>query len=341
MIDDGSVEARIASVADKAQAGVSIKGTTQVDIDWFLGLRCEQIKSGKPLVELLEGIAGGLPVRLDVTVCNMEDPHHSWEGVFRSVGIGLSLMLQVGQPASVPQGRRDAQLAEQKHWEIDCQSGQRAQVVRRTAESEVRVLMDFSEYAKPKCQFTVSNSIRVDGLSDLLELLCQKTRVRLEIDFRATRLSSSHVVMEDVGMVMGRTLQEIMVKRMAESGINGAGSSLTSVDDFGAPIHVGLSVEGRKFWTFVPMTISFDDLRRDFLVGHDVGRGLFTEDLDDFIDGFSGGLGGSVVIHVRGPVSPREGWPLIFQALGSAIAEALKPNPSRKGVPPGVKATLA
>jgi hypothetical protein len=168
--------------------------------------------------------------------------------------------------------------------------------------------------------------------------------MRLEVDFTATRLSSSHVVMEDVGMVVGRTLKEVFVERMRRWGVNGAGSSVAApgdLDPAAGPVHVALSVEGRKFWTFVPFHGSVAEFRRGFLIGHDVGDGLFSEDLDDFIDGLSGGLTASVVVHVRAPVGPREGWPLVFRGLGAALAQALDRNPYRKGVIAGVKATLA
>jgi HAD superfamily hydrolase (TIGR01509 family) len=341
MIDDGSAEVSITAVASAAESGVTIKGTSQVDVDWFLSLRCEQIKLGKPLIELLNGIASKLPAKIDITICSLEDPHHTWEGVFRSIGIALNHMLRLTAPAK-RETVSAASVAVETPWRVQKISNQSVEVIRRTAESLVRVLMDFSGYAAPKCRFEVSESIHVDGLSEMLDLLCRGAGMRLEVDFRAITLSSSHVVMEDVGMVMGRTLQEIFIQRMNEMGVNGAGSSVSSTCDLEkAPVHVGLSVEGRKFWTFVPMAISFDELRRSFLVGHDVGRGLFSEDLDDFIDGFSGGLTGSVVIHIRKEISPQEGWPLIFESLGKAIAQAMQPNPFRIGVPPGVKATLA
>ncbi|MBV8269839.1 MAG: HAD family phosphatase, partial [Planctomycetaceae bacterium] len=92
MIDDGSAEVRLEA---NAPGRLSLKGVGGVDLDWFLGLRCEQMSSGKPLVEILGGIADAVPVHLDVTVCSVEDPHHSWEGVFRSVGSAfLRLMVE-------------------------------------------------------------------------------------------------------------------------------------------------------------------------------------------------------------------------------------------------------
>ena len=65
--------------------------------------------------------------------------------------------------------------------------------------------------------------------------------------------------MEDTGMVVGKALREILVKRMMDLGINGAGSSIRKPLDFTAQkISVGVSVEGRKFWRFVPLNTTYN-----------------------------------------------------------------------------------
>ncbi|CAK0772540.1 conserved hypothetical protein [Gammaproteobacteria bacterium] len=342
MIDDGSAEIRIIA-AQKSE--LSLKGTARIDLNWFLTSRCEQLSSGKPLVKLLEGIAAAFPLLIEITVCSFEDPHHTWEGIFRSVGVALNRLLIIDSPnAESMEVTETAQNldADERHWVLLHESPMVVELLRKTAESEVRVVLDFSRSGPPHCYFQVADSIHVDGLIDLLGELTHHAHCQLELAFKATRLSSSHVVMEDTGMVIGRALKIILVQRMQSYGINGAGSSVSSPAELDqSPIGVGLSVEGRKFWTFVPFHATHDEFRRQFLIGHTVGRGLFSEDLDDFIDGFAGGLSGSILVHVRRSISPQEGWPLIFRGLGKAIADTLAPNPARKGVPPGVKATLA
>ena len=68
---------------------------------------------------------------------------------------------------------------------------------------------------------------------------------------------------------------------------------------------------------------------------------LFAEDLDDFLAGLAGSLGCSIMVHLKELPDPAERWPLLFRALGCALCEAFAPNPYRRGVCPGVKATLA
>ena len=66
-----------------------------------------------------------------------------------------------------------------------------------------------------------------------------------------------------------------------------------------------------------------------------------SEDLDDFLDGLSWGLGCSIVIHIKDLPSAEDAWRMIFKGLGKALREVFEINPYRKGVAPGVKANLS
>lgn len=335
MIDDGSAEVYLR----RAAAGrATFRAIGSAEVAWFLGLRCEQISNGTPMQRLLDGLAEALRMEIDVTICAVEDPHHTWEGIFRSVGIALSRMVALPPPAEPP---ASSPLPAQSGWFVEQSSLDAACVSRRTAESIVRVQVDWTGYAPPACRFDVAPSISVTGLGQLLDIFCHAAGCRLDVEFIATRLNSSHVVMEDTGMVLGRAIREMFEQRMARTGANGAGSSLADPAELDQAIHVGVSIEGRKFWKYVPFAESYESFRRNFLIGHLVGEGLFSEDLDDFIDGLSGGMGCSVMVHVRRPIGAAEGWPLVFRGLGLALAMALTANPYRRGVTPGVKATLA
>ena len=46
------------------------------------------------------------------------------------------------------------------------------------------------------------------------------------------------------------------------------------------------------------------------------------------------------MVHIRQPIEPDLGWKLIFSHLGNALKGVFAPNPYRRGVPPGVKATM-
>ena len=349
MIDDGSCEV---ALRRDSKGNARLRSVDQVDLDWFLALRCEQLRNGQPLVRMLHGLGAGCGVDLDILVTSVEDPHHTWEGIFRGVGIGLSKLAAVRE---LPEPADDARPSVASHagqptrheasvergWNVWHSSPTAARLRRETAESVVDLEL---ELGNPGAEFalTVSDSISVGGVSDLLREFAQAAGLHVTVRFNATRLSSSHVVTEDIGLALGRALRCVAVERMVAFGINGAGSSIGSVDDLtSAPIRVGVSMEGRKFWKFVPLNSDYASLRKAFLIGHTLPNGLFSEDLDDFIDGFAGGLGASVMIHVDSGVDPAAGWQLVFGGLGSAMKELLAHNPDRRALAPGVKATLA
>jgi HAD superfamily hydrolase (TIGR01509 family) len=330
MIDDGSAEVRIAR-GEGPRAGARLTGAG-VDVDWFVTLRCEQLPNGEPLVELLNGLAEGAGVGIEVTVTSLEDPHHTWEAIWRGVGValrGLSRTLAETDVALEP-------AAPAGGLEVVESGPTRAVVERTTAETTCRVALDLGDPAFD-CRIETSESVHSGGLADLVERFAARAGLGATIDFSALALSSSHVAAEDVGMTIGAALKVLASERMAASGIEGAGSSLNGTV---RPIRVGISFEGRKFVRFAPVGWSYDELRRA-LIGQTLSNGLFSEDLDDFVDGFAGGMGCSVVVHWEPVNDPDEAWGLVFDGLGAAVAELLRANPARRGVIAGVKGTLA
>jgi HAD superfamily hydrolase (TIGR01509 family) len=339
MIDDGSAEVSI-DITDTP--ALHLEAIPNFDLDWFLSLRCEQIQSGQPLVELAQGLAHGLGAHISIKVCSVEDPHHTWEGIFRSIGIALNKMFTPRHPAALPFEEKITENISEGEISVLANSLHYSKVRRGTAESHVEVAVDFSQQRPNNFTFNVAPSIDVSELHRLLESLAEEAGFTLQINFNATVLSSSHVVLEDTALVLGRALLEILTLRMVQWGVNGAGSSVITQQDFETQaIRVGISVEGRKFWKFVPFNVSLDKVRQNFLIGHNVYNHLRSEDLDDFLDGLSGGLACSIIIHIDELIAPNEGWQLLFQNMGKALHEVFALNPYRKGVPPGVKATLS
>ena len=340
MIDDGSAEIVI-SLSENSDSVLQMEAVPNLDLQWFLNCRCEQMASGKPLVTMLEGLAKGLKARIHVRVCSAEDPHHTWEGIFRGVGISL---FQIFAPEISENNYGDCAAEEnvsQGEISILSRSCNSAEVSRGTAESFVKVKVDFSGEMTNDFRFAVSSSINVSGLPELFSLLAHHAGFSLRIDYNATVLSSSHVVLEDTGLVLGRALKEILILRMEKYGINGCGSSIGSPEDSETQnIRVGLSAEGRKFWKFVPFRDSLDQIRKLFIIGQNICGRVYSEDLDDFLDGLAGGLGCSILIHIKQLPDPDAGWKELFANMGKALKEVYSANPFRKGVPPGVKATL-
>jgi HAD superfamily hydrolase (TIGR01509 family) len=341
MIDDGSAEVLVDIGAPSGALRIASRG--EVSLDWFLSLRCEQLQSGAPLQDFLGGFAAGLGATIDIAICSAEDPHHTWEGVFRAIGIALS---RIYSPRDALAASADGASAE--HIRVLGDVSIRTlgmgfcEVTRSTAESDVVLSVDFSRQEPSAIHLQVGPSISTEGVSELLLAFADHAGISLRLSFKASVLSSSHVLFEDAALVLGRALLELLVMRMMSQGAEGAGSNIHNAADLqNLPVGVALSVEGRKFWSFVPFEESYSELRRRILVGQDVCGALRSEDLDDFVDGLAGGLSASIMIHVRRVVSPKETWLGVFSGLGQAIAEAFLPNPYRQGVPPGVKGTLS
>jgi imidazoleglycerol phosphate dehydratase HisB len=342
MIDDGSAEVQV--VRDR-NAKLHLTAIAGIELDWFLSLRCEQLRSGYPLQALLQGLCQGLAAGISIRICSALDPHHSWEAVFRGVGDALAQIFpapETGCPLPSPLERDLAQ----EGLLIQYRSATAAAVVRETAESRLRVAIDFGQPATAHLTYRGSEpeqfrgTTALKGLQQLLAALASQAGCALIVEFSTRVLSSSHVLLEDSGLVIGRALREILVRRMIDFGVNATGSSLLTARDLQAPLALGISVEGRKFLQLVPFTQTREQLYRQLILGHTVAGGLFSEDLDDFLDGLCWGLGCSMVLHCRQPQTADLAWPQVFALLGTALARTFIPNPNRRGVPAGVKAGL-
>ena len=62
MIDDGSAEISVRL----GEAKLELSAVPGLDLAWFTSLRCEQMDSGAPLIELLEGLAEGIRASIGV-----------------------------------------------------------------------------------------------------------------------------------------------------------------------------------------------------------------------------------------------------------------------------------
>jgi len=345
MIDDGSAQVSVTL----GKSGLEFSSVGGVELNWFLNSRCEQISSGAPLVELATGLSQGLQALITAEIWTVEDPHHTWEGIYRGIGIALG---KIFMPVKEREERTTALLNDLRIEKLDGSSeivvserGVQSSTVRRgTAETGITVRLDFENPLTRNFEIEVDQSIfeAVRNAEKLLSAFADSLGVGLEVNFKAIELSSSHVVMEDIGLVVGRALLEILKQRMVDYGVNVAGSSLATVEDaLNKNVRVGISVEGRKFWRLIPKDGNFQKLKGEFVIGQNVLGGLRSEDLYDFLDGLSGGMSASLMIHITDYSDPEAGWIEIFTGIGGALKEAFLVNPYRRGVPPGVKATLA
>lgn len=338
MIDDGSAEI---SVSRAAIGGAKLDAANFAGEE-FVRMRCEQLPSGTPLQAMLKGLADGAAVEVQVTVGSLRDPHHTWEAIWRGVGVCLrdlsSELRQAAKavpvaPSPVASDDGDEPVVGQALSDVA------AKAVRRTAETLCEAEIELGK-AGLQIETSTSPSVRVEGMNELLEELMRAANVGGRITFRALELSSSHVVAEDLGMAMGIAFRALAVERMHVLGIEGAGASRSHGPGDSSQVRVAISWEGRKAVTFVPIGRSIEDFRRS-LIGCTLESGLFSEDLDDFLEGFAEGMRASVIVHWGPDGSPDTDWHAVFRGLGEALAQLLEVNACRRGLIAGVKATLA
>lgn len=345
LIDDGSCEVTLTRMPSITDGVMMLTGVAGYDAERFVGLRVEQLSDGRALVDVLQGIARACGLWIKVDIASVEDPHHTWEAIFRAVGValrGLSPVLLAhadgtGATVAAPDEPRAAKGYGLTRTESALLGGVR--VLRTTAESECMVEVAVGDGPLALTMAT-SPSVRSDGLIDLVAGLGAAAGLTGTIAFSALELSSSHVVAEDVGMTLGAALKELATDRMNAFGIEGAGSSIADAAAPLAPIRVGVSWEGRKFLQLVPVGWTREQLR-DQVIGGTLSSGLFTEDLDDFLDGLVGGMGVSVVVHWEPVADLDAAWRLVFTGLGAALGGLLAPNHAKRALIAGVKATLA
>lgn len=345
LIDDGSCEVTLERT--RSGAGLVVLGGA-VDTERFVAMRVEQLATGRPLVRVLEGLARACGLRVRIDVASLEDPHHTWEAIFRAVGIALrglsqTLIAHADGTGDTRVARDDGRAAKGYGLRVESATPEAVRVVRTTAESTCVTELATTGTGL-ELTLATSDSVHCDGLIDLVARLGAAAGLAGTIDFTALELSSSHVVAEDVGMTLGAALKDLATQRMDAFGIEGAGSSVDAnpagADAPTEPIRVGVSWEGRKFLQLVPIGWTREQLR-DQLIGGTLTSGLFTEDLDDFLDGFVGGMGCSVVVHWEPVADLDSAWALVFSGLGTALGGLLAPNHAKRALIAGVKATLA
>ena len=337
MIDDGSAEVAI-DLNKTASCYIEAIPTTNMEL--FTSIRCEQLKTGEPLVEMLEGLSEGLNADLQVRVCTFEDPHHTWEGIYRAVGIVLG-KIYCPEAENIKPDTSTLPMPQIPGINITDLSIDTVSGERNTAETITEVEITLSDNPSCECEFKVSDTIDVSQVQNLLTPFCQAAGFSLKLKFIATELSSSHVVLEDTGIIMGRAIAALMYTRMMTLGINGAGSSIHTLEDYNnKDVQAAISVEGRKFIKYTSFATDYPEVRSKLLLGHNILEQVRSEDIDDFIDGFALGISGSLMVHLRELGTAEQTWQQILIKLGTALKECLAVNPMRKGVIPGVKATL-
>lgn len=194
---------------------------------------------------------------------------------------------------------------------------------RITRESVVRITI---EDAKRR-DFALNTGI--DFFNHMLEHIAWRACINIDAEYRNTQFRLTHVITEDVGIVLGMAFSELLEQRM-ESGVNGSGSGIACIDE--ALALSCLSFEGRS-----TCTLNLNDSP-----GASVAQveDALSADMAEFFAGFAQGARANICIKTISGKDPHHTWEAVYRSFGEALKEVLAPNPWRAGTTPGVKGTL-
>ena len=196
----------------------------------------------------------------------------------------------------------------------------RQQIVRKTAEAEVTVVVDLgSRCEEPKKGLRTP----LPFLNHMLEHIIWRGEFNLEVEIRVTDFYLSHVICEDLGLTLGRAFRECVEQRL-EEGVKGFGFALATIDE--ALSQAVISFENRAYLHLHHPRVEIPA----------VVENVFSEDLQTFFEGFVQGAACTLHLDLLKGENGHHIWEATFRAFGEALRSALKVRPWRKGITAGV-----
>lgn len=201
-------------------------------------------------------------------------------------------------------------------------------IQRTTAESDIKVTIEGSwkgvQVAPRPCKWDTG----IAFLNHMLQLIGRRASLNIDAQFQCVLKSTfaAHVVWEDIGMVMGACVNELLTQRRAD-GVEGAGGGTACIDEALSSCY--LSFEGRSN-CFITMADSP-------AAGRELVEDAKTQDLRQFFEGFAQGGRCTVHLNLGAADDTHHLWESAFRAFGETLRAVLQQNEWRKGVIVGVK----
>lgn len=194
---------------------------------------------------------------------------------------------------------------------------------RRTRESMIRVTIEDG----PRRDFKLDTGIAF--FNHMIETIAWRACLNIDVTYENTQFRLTHVITEDVGIVLGMAFAKLVEIRMP-SGVNGAGSGILGIDE--ALTLAAVSFEGRS-----TATLDLSDAPGATVVQVE---DALAADMAEFFRGFAQGARATVNIQTLNGDDPHHAWESIYRSFGLALKEALSSNPWRSGTTAGVKGIL-
>ena len=160
---------------------------------------------------------------------------------------------------------------------------QTVKVTRKTTESEMQILCNFSLLA---ADYRAKINTPYPFLNHMIEHIAYRGGFTVETDVKLNTFVLSHVVFEDLGIAFGKALKSFVNENYAE-GVVGFGNGVGIIDE--AYAEAAISFEDRAYF-------DFENLAGDI---PETTEGVATEDLLVFLEGMAQGAQATLHINLR------------------------------------------
>ena len=194
----------------------------------------------------------------------------------------------------------------------------KVKVIRKTTESEMKVVFDFSPI-KPDYRKYINTTIPF--LNHMIEHIAWRGGFNIEADVKLDEFTLTHVICEDLGMAMGKAAREYV---LGTDGAAGFGDAVGIIDE--AKADCAISFEDR----------AYIDIDYHGNTPSDKVEGMDSEDLETFLEGFVHGALCTMHIDLQKGHNGHHIWEAIYRSVGSALNSVFAVSEERKGKTSGV-----
>lgn len=196
-------------------------------------------------------------------------------------------------------------------------TSRKAKVERKTKETQIELTLDLDG------QGSASVSTGIGMLDHLIEQVAKHGIIDITLQAKGDLKTDEHHTVEDVGLALGKALDEALGDR---TGIVRMADALVPLDEALASVAVDLSGRGYSVLDVEWTGDRIGELPAD-LINHLLWS-LANE--------------AKITLHARvlAGVNDHHKAEAVFKALGRALGAASRPEPRRKGSPPSTKGTL-
>lgn len=191
-------------------------------------------------------------------------------------------------------------------------------VTRKTTESEMKVVFDFSPL---KADYRKHIKTPLTFLNHMIEHIAWRGEFNIGIDMSLDEFTLTHVICEDLGIAMGKAAKEYIDKT---DGAIGFGDAVGVIDE--AKAQCAISFESRAY-----IDIDYNNIELTEKV-----EGMDTQDLETFLEGFAQGACCTLHIDLLKGHNGHHIWEAIFRSFGLALNRVFEVKESRKGLTSGV-----